>query len=620
MQPYLLPNIELINLMSEIIPDDTIFNYSTNLDGFKREPNNLVGIFGMNYNTSKKLDLPISMSKKNNITFSIIKHITDKMGFTERYPLTEEYSCIDTNSNYNKSDILSKEENDEMIRNVDLGFSFREIVQKRLVTVELDMALENIYSYTMESYNARLIPVSGIYENIILPNLRDNIDQNSLNSLLLKLVADYLETLNITSYELSRNKLVLNNLRDNMPLYIIPNINYMVSTVMNNIFKESNIDFTRYKNISLHTDIQVSEDKFVVSVENFDNKPFALHNVDSLRLLDNIQNDNNVLGSHYLYNLELYNKIYDEELEVDLENIKESQGINTLTKQQKDELKVKKEEFLSINGHILSNIILDLEKLLVIWSPELKDILIYDISNKTYLDNLDSLNKLAVFFNSGYYNRDESLMVPILESDDDSLVIKTKITIQDQDSVSENAQSIETIDKQSKEEDDMYKINIVVPFRNTPLPDNIQKISGQDREEQLNIFTKYMTKKGGFIDRVSNKLYESGIPNKIDLTIVVQSQDGKRFNRGALLNIGYLEENDYDVYIFHDVDLLPNPQMVDVYATRYFQNDIVHFAAEWQRYKGPGYLGGVTLSGKNIFKQINGFPNDYGDGEVKMMK
>ena len=58
MQPYLLPNIELINLMSEIIPDDTIFNYSTNLDGFKREPNNLVGIFGMNYNTSK-INLPI---------------------------------------------------------------------------------------------------------------------------------------------------------------------------------------------------------------------------------------------------------------------------------------------------------------------------------------------------------------------------------------------------------------------------------------------------------------------------------------------------------------------------------------------------------------------------------
>ena len=66
---------------------------------------------------------------------------------------------------------------------------------------------------------------------------------------------------------------------------------------MNNIFKELDYRcFTRYKNISLHTDIQVSEDKFIVSVENFDNKPFALHNV--LRLLDNIQNDNNVLGSH----------------------------------------------------------------------------------------------------------------------------------------------------------------------------------------------------------------------------------------------------------------------------------------------------------------------------------
>jgi hypothetical protein len=32
------------------------------------------------------------------------------------------------------------------------------------------------------------------------------------------------------------------------------------------------------------------------------------------------------------------------------------------------------------------------------------------------------------------------------------------------------------------------------------------------------------------------------------------------FNRGLLLNIGYLEasqEYDYDCYIFHDVDLLP---------------------------------------------------------------
>ena len=40
--------------------------------------------------------------------------------------------------------------------------------------------------------------------------------------------------------------------------------------------------------------------------------------------------------------------------------------------------------------------------------------------------------------------------------------------------------------------------------------------------------------------------------------ILEQSRDGRKFNRGKLLNAGFdMSCNDYDVYIFHDVDLLP---------------------------------------------------------------
>lgn len=40
--------------------------------------------------------------------------------------------------------------------------------------------------------------------------------------------------------------------------------------------------------------------------------------------------------------------------------------------------------------------------------------------------------------------------------------------------------------------------------------------------------------------------------------IIEQSMDGRKFNRGKLLNAGFdMARNDYDTFIFHDVDLLP---------------------------------------------------------------
>lgn len=41
--------------------------------------------------------------------------------------------------------------------------------------------------------------------------------------------------------------------------------------------------------------------------------------------------------------------------------------------------------------------------------------------------------------------------------------------------------------------------------------------------------------------------------------MVEQTADGRKFNRGKLLNAGFdMARDDYDVFIFHDVDLLPD--------------------------------------------------------------
>lgn len=151
-----------------------------------------------------------------------------------------------------------------------------------------------------------------------------------------------------------------------------------------------------------------------------------------------------------------------------------------------------------------------------------------------------------------------------------------------------------------------YKMNIIVPFRDNLVLKDKQH---QDRAAHLSEFKRYMTSE--FLPIVISKFNESGVDAEIKITIVQQSQDGNKFNRGALLNIGYLLNPDFDTYVFHDVDLLPNESMYNVYATKYDRHDIIHFAGGWDRYSGNDYIGGVTLMGNDIFRAINGFPNDY---------
>jgi hypothetical protein len=94
--------------------------------------------------------------------------------------------------------------------------------------------------------------------------------------------------------------------------------------------------------------------------------------------------------------------------------------------------------------------------------------------------------------------------------------------------------------------------------------------------------------------------------------VIEQSEDGKKFNRGALLNIGskIADQNDINYVIFHDVDLIPLKKIVPYYTT--FPSKPIHIAKVWTtKYDSPNFLGGViSLSMKDV-KKINGFPNEF---------
>lgn len=117
-----------------------------------------------------------------------------------------------------------------------------------------------------------------------------------------------------------------------------------------------------------------------------------------------------------------------------------------------------------------------------------------------------------------------------------------------------------------------------------------------------------------------------------------QSADGRRFNRGAVLNLGLaagaraasLDDREFAmalsartlVVLFHDVDLLPDAVLVDAYWRHAVAlaggtlRAAVHFASVWPRYgASPGYFGGVTMLLAADFAEIGGFPaNAWGWG------
>jgi len=139
------------------------------------------------------------------------------------------------------------------------------------------------------------------------------------------------------------------------------------------------------------------------------------------------------------------------------------------------------------------------------------------------------------------------------------------------------------IDLDDIKENNKSSIAIIVPYR-----DNIY----QPRAEQLKQFIEYYH---NFFDNLT-------------IYIIEQSEDNKKFNRGVLLNIGYLiaKPNNHDMYVFHDVDLISPKELVKVY--RMISDTPIHIASLWDKYKTPYFSGGITSFKGTTFEKINGFP------------
>ena len=126
----------------------------------------------------------------------------------------------------------------------------------------------------------------------------------------------------------------------------------------------------------------------------------------------------------------------------------------------------------------------------------------------------------------------------------------------------------------------MKKLGIVVPYRN--------------RTEHLKEFKRRITR---YFDRLEIQ-YE---------IIIVNQDEAKLFNRGMLLNIGfiYAKKMRCDYVVFHDVDMIP--VQVD-----YSYSDIpLHLANNIEKETFDTYFGGVTMFPVEIFEKINGYSNKY---------
>lgn len=145
---------------------------------------------------------------------------------------------------------------------------------------------------------------------------------------------------------------------------------------------------------------------------------------------------------------------------------------------------------------------------------------------------------------------------------------------------------------------DKTSVAIIVPYRNLH--------SAQHRTSHLKQFIPHM-------NQFFKKLLKKNLVSNYHVYIVEQSDDGRKFNRGKLLNIGFdyaRKQDKHDVFIYHDVDLLPQDDLGEWYAK--FPKSPIHIARVWERYSNnPKYFGGVVSFSASDYKRINGYPNTF---------
>jgi hypothetical protein len=126
---------------------------------------------------------------------------------------------------------------------------------------------------------------------------------------------------------------------------------------------------------------------------------------------------------------------------------------------------------------------------------------------------------------------------------------------------------------------------------------NVILIPYRNRKEHLDIFIKDII-----------PLFEKYLqPFKL---VIIEQEEGKLFNRGLLLNIGFNEYKDLATYFYnHDVDIYPNELAISSFYTNHNYKCEDRFVGI---YTPPcNTLGTIIKFHKKLFRKINGYPNNF---------
>uniref|UniRef100_A0A0A9Z9N9 Beta-1,4-N-acetylgalactosaminyltransferase n=2 Tax=Lygus hesperus TaxID=30085 RepID=A0A0A9Z9N9_LYGHE len=131
------------------------------------------------------------------------------------------------------------------------------------------------------------------------------------------------------------------------------------------------------------------------------------------------------------------------------------------------------------------------------------------------------------------------------------------------------------------------RVAIIIPYR--------------DRTEHL---SKFLANMHPFLQR---QLLDYGI-------FVIEQYGNDVFNRAMLLNVGFVEAlgiREFDCFIFHDIDLLPEDDR-NLYTCP-DQPRHMSAAVDVFNYRLPyaDIFGGVSAMSKTQFEKVNGFSNKY---------
>lgn len=136
------------------------------------------------------------------------------------------------------------------------------------------------------------------------------------------------------------------------------------------------------------------------------------------------------------------------------------------------------------------------------------------------------------------------------------------------------------------------RLAIVVPFR-----EQAEQRRGEHLKEFLGAMPKWLQMP----------------PGAARVFVAVQPDDGHKFNRGLLLNMGARAamRAGFPMLVLHDVDLIPSAELRPWYARDEIPRTALHLGARWDRYNYPGYLGGVLKVASKDYVAANGFPNSF---------